>query len=56
VQNFDSQQGVDMDVYEFQFVLETTFTQVLAIQFFFWNNIYILFLSSLFLWIVSNLT
>jgi hypothetical protein len=45
-----------MDVHEFWFVLETTSTQVLAIQFFFWKNIYILFLFYLFLWIISNLT
>jgi hypothetical protein len=35
MQNFDSQQGKDMDVHESQFVLRTTFTQVPSIQFFF---------------------
>jgi len=43
------------DVHESQFVLETTFTQIFGIQFFFWKNIYILFFY-LFLWIVSNVT
>jgi hypothetical protein len=35
VQSFDSQQGVEMDVHESQFVLETTSTHVFVIQFFF---------------------
>ncbi len=56
MQNFDSEQGKDMDVHEFQFVLKTTFTQVPSIQFFFWKNICILFLSCLLSLIVSNLT
>jgi hypothetical protein len=43
------------DVHEFQCV-ETTFTLVHFIQFFFWKNLCILFLSHLFLWIISNLT
>jgi hypothetical protein len=35
VQTFDSQASVEMDVHEIQLVPQTTFTQVLAIQFFF---------------------
>jgi len=36
MQNFNSQQGIEMDVHESQFVSKTTFTQVLTVQFFFW--------------------
>jgi hypothetical protein len=45
-----------MYVHKSQFILKTTSTQLLSIQFLFWNDIYILVLSCLFLWIVSNLT
>jgi hypothetical protein len=50
LQNFDSQQGGNMDVNEFQFVPKTSSTYVS------WTNIYILFLYCLFSWIASNLT
>jgi hypothetical protein len=53
MQNFNSQQGIEMDVHESQFVPKMTSTQILIMQFFFWK-ICILFLLFLFLWIVSN--